>query len=150
MTAARKFQTVPIEELNKLGLQPDSSPKRPVVLVVDDEKIIADTLVAILNQAGFASAAAYSAASAIEMASIIPPDLLLTDIVMPGMNGVDLAEAIQQTIPDCRIVMFSGQASTVDYLSLGRTFRTRVELLAKPIAPRELISALTQLLAPAT
>ena len=75
-----------------------SEAKRPRVLVVDDEKLIVDTLAEILQNAGFHVAAAYDGWTALEAARLFHPDYLLSDVLMPKMNGVELAIAIQKYI----------------------------------------------------
>ena len=66
---------------------------RPRVLVVDDQKLIVDTIAEILEGAGFEVAGACDGWKALEMAARFHPDRLLTDVLMPGMNGVELAIA---------------------------------------------------------
>src|ERR1700741_1309162 len=117
MSSEMNFQTVPLAELASRGITAQTNQPEPVVLVVDDEDVIADTLVAILTQNHISAMAAYNGKSALEIARIVPPDLLLTDVVMPGMSGIDLAIAIRQSIPDCKVMLFSGQAATVDLLA---------------------------------
>jgi DNA-binding response OmpR family regulator len=112
---------------------------RPVVLIVDDERVIADTLTAIFNNNGFAALTAYDGKSALELASLIPPDLLITDVMMPGMNGIDLAIAVEALLPDCKILLFSGQASTTDLLARARTLGHDFTTLSKPVHPTELL-----------
>jgi DNA-binding response OmpR family regulator len=113
----------------------------PVVLIVDDERIIADTLSMILSRSGFAVLTAYDGQSALELARIIPPELLLTDVMMaPGMNGVELATAVAETVPDCKILLFSGQAATVDLLADARDTGHNFTLLTKPLHPTELLA----------
>jgi DNA-binding response OmpR family regulator len=121
----------------------------PVVLIVDDERIIADTLTAIFNRNGYAALTAYDAKSALEMASLIPPELLITDVMMPGMNGVDLAIAIETLLPTCRILLFSGQASTVDLLCRARTMGHDFTTLSKPVHPTEMLKRASESLQPA-
>ncbi len=116
------------------------------MLVVDDEQIIANTLVAILSAEGYTADAAYNGESAIEMARVLPPELLISDVVMPGMSGVSLAVSIVDSYPDCRVLSFSGQAATSDILadtrSLGHDFR----VLGKPIHPQALLAEAARLL----
>jgi CheY-like chemotaxis protein len=113
------------------------------VLVVDDEPIIANTIVAILHMNGFAAGAAYSGEAALQMALLVPPVLLLTDVVMPGMSGIELAIAVTEAIPDCKTLLFSGQAITNDLLrdAKGRQFT----LLQKPVHPRDLLTEISNL-----
>ncbi len=112
MAKAMHFSTVSLAELALKGMTPVTELPRPIVLVVDDETVIADTLGVILGQAGLTVMVAYDGQSALELAKLVPPDLLLTDVVMPGMTGVDLAVAVTRTFPDCKVLLFSGQAAT--------------------------------------
>ena len=112
------------------------------VLVVDDERCIADTLAAILRNSGYDASIAYDADSALQQCESVAPDLLITDIVMPGSSGIDLAVLIRERHPDCKILLFSGQAQTVDMLEEARRRGYDFELLAKPVHPAELLSKL--------
>ena len=126
------FECVPIVEV---AFPPDADENRPIVLVVDDEILIADTLSIILSNSGFAPITAYGAKSALEIAKVIPPDLLLSDVAMPGMTGVELAIAITQMIGDCRVLLVSGQSATTDILAEARNAGYDFPLLTKPIHP---------------
>lgn len=118
----------------------------PVVLVVDDEKVIADTLAVILSKNGFAAMTAYDGKSALEIAGVIPPELLLSDVVMPEMTGIELAIEVVRNVPDCKVLLFSGEAATVDLLAdahaAGRDFTT----LTKPVHPTDLLACITDCL----
>src|SRR5579875_2782848 len=69
--------------------EPETS--APLILVVDDHRMIADSLVEILNMSGFRALVAYDGEAALRTALEVHPDYLLTDVVMPSMNGVELA-----------------------------------------------------------
>jgi CheY-like chemotaxis protein len=114
----------------------------PRILVVDDEKVIADTIVQILNRNGFIAEAAYGGAEAIEKAKRVCPELVLSDVLMPQVDGVEAAIAIRKLCPETRIILFSGQASTVEILARARERGHTFELLPKPIHPTELIKRL--------
>ena len=116
--------------------------KRPRILVVDDEKLIVDTLAEILQNAGFHVAAAYDGWTALEAARLFHPDYLLSDVLMPKMNGVELAIAIKKMHPAAKIVLFSGQAGISDILQSGQQHGLQFELIAKPIHPLKLIQRL--------
>ena len=112
--------------------------ERPVVMVVDDEPLVADTLAMILSHAGYRAVRAYDARTALEMASVQPPDLLISDVAMPEMNGVELALGMVALVPQCRVVLFSGHARSVDLMrayDAGHDF----PLMAKPMHPKEML-----------
>lgn len=110
------------------------------VLVVDDERRIADTLVAILRNSGYDAAACYDAETALEACDSLRPDLVISDVVMPGMNGIQLAVLIRQRHPRCEILLFSGQANTVEMVEDARRLGHDFTLLAKPVHPKDLLA----------
>lgn len=116
--------------------------KKPKVLVVDDERVIADTLAIILNQNGFAATAVYSGMVAIEKARADRPELIISDVIMEDMNGIDAAINIRQFLPNCKILLFSGQAATADLLENARARGHQFEILAKPVHPQDLLAKL--------
>ena len=126
------------------GQDADHQRPAPRILVVDDEKVIADTIVQILNRNGFIAEAAYSGEQAIELATRHCPELVLSDVMMPHVDGVEAAIAIREHCPDTRIVLFSGQAATVEILARARERGHNFELLPKPIHPTQLIKHLRQ------
>jgi CheY-like chemotaxis protein len=115
------------------------------VLILDDERLIADTLALILDRNGFAARAVYSAQDAISAAHDFPPDFLISDVIMQGMTGLDAAIRIAEIVPHCRIILFSGQASTADLLEKAEEDGHHFELLTKPVHPRILIQRLSQM-----
>lgn len=122
----------------------DNQPPSPRILVVDDEALIADTIVQILNRNGFIAEAAYSGEQAIQRAKLHCPELVLSDVMMPHVDGVEAAIQIRDACPDTRIVLFSGQAATVEILARARERGHEFELLPKPIHPTQLIKHLRQ------
>ncbi len=114
------------------------------VLIVDDEHLIATTLAQILNASGFEAKALFSGENAVPVASEFRPDVLLTDVIMRGMSGIDVAMQVAQVLPACRVILFSGQASTADLLNRAMAEGYCFEMLAKPIHPRDLLSMLNR------
>jgi DNA-binding NtrC family response regulator len=137
---AMHFETI---ELRELTFKINSA---RLVLIVDDEVRIADTLAAILRCSGYKTVVAYDAESALEIVQVTPPDLLLSDVVMPGLSGVDLALAVRQMIPGCKILLFSGQAGTIDLLAAARAAGQTFTVLAKPLHPTKLLAWIAKLL----
>jgi DNA-binding response OmpR family regulator len=116
---------------------------RRSILVVDDEPLIAETLTLILRDAGFDPYVAHNATSALELIPQVRPDLMLTDVILPGMNGLELAVRVRELLPDCRILLFSGQAVTADLLDLAKQAGgEEFEVLPKPLDPEELLARL--------
>jgi CheY-like chemotaxis protein len=118
---------------------------RPRILVVDDERLLADTTAAILRHAGFETRIAYDGFAALEVAGSFRPDYILTDIMMPAMNGVELAIAISKMYPVTKILLFSGQAGISEILEQSKTQGFEFPLLAKPVHPAKLIEGLRKL-----
>jgi CheY-like chemotaxis protein len=119
------------------------------IYVVDDEKVIAVTIAAILKQSGFDATAFTNPKHALQRAAEEAPDLLLTDVVMPEMSGIDLAIEIKNSCPDCRILLFSGQAATSDMLEVARQRGHVFDILSKPIHPTDLLAAISGVPVPA-
>lgn len=119
-----------------------SSKIATTILVVDDERNIADTLVRILNQSGFRANAAYDGASAVKEMESSCPEILLSDVIMPGLNGVEAAKIARLRCPKMRVVFISGQAASLDLLDQANEAGFHFQLLPKPIEPEELIAAL--------
>lgn len=115
---------------------------KPKVLVADDERVIADTLAIILNQSGFDATAVYSGEKAVEMAKSLQPDMLISDVIMTDLNGIDAAIKIRELLPTCKILLFSGQAATADLLDRARVQGHEFEILAKPVHPQDLLARL--------
>ncbi len=115
---------------------------KPRVLVADDEHVIANTLTIILNQSGFDAHAVYSGEKAVEMAHSLQPDMVISDVIMTGMTGIDAAIQIRAMLPKCKILLFSGQAATADLLEKARTQGHEFEILAKPVHPTDLLAKL--------
>ena len=115
---------------------------KPKVLVADDEQVIANTLAIILNQAGFEARAVYSGENALETIDAFQPNMLISDVIMTGMTGIDAAIQIRQKLPACKILLFSGQAATADLLEKARSQGHEFEILAKPVHPTDLLAKL--------
>ncbi|HSK44022.1 MAG TPA: response regulator [Candidatus Binatia bacterium] len=112
------------------------------IIVVDDEPIIADTLVNILEGEGHDALAVSHGESAVRWAKMVLPDAVISDVIMPGINGIDTAKALMQLLPNCRIILFSGQTASVDLLANARAEGYSFEVLPKPINPEKLLEKL--------
>jgi CheY-like chemotaxis protein len=114
----------------------------PRVFVVDDEHVIASTLAAILKLHGYSATFFTSPREALAAARSKAPDLLVSDVAMPDISGIDLAIQMKAQYPNCKILLFSGQASTQDLLEDARRQGYNFQLLPKPVHPSAIVSTI--------
>jgi CheY-like chemotaxis protein len=116
-----------------------SSNPVPRIFVVDDEPVIASTLAAILQMNGFSAKFFTCPLEAPAAARLKAPDLLICDVAMPGICGIELAIQMRALFPTCKVLLFSGQAATVDLLQDARAQGHDFDLLLKPVPPTEFL-----------
>jgi DNA-binding NtrC family response regulator len=109
------------------------------IFVVDDEFVIATTLATILQRSGFDAVSFTEPLKALDAARVKAPDLLISDVMMPVLSGVDLAIRMKSECPGCKVLLFSGQAATANLLEAARREGHDFELLSKPIHPSEFL-----------
>jgi DNA-binding NtrC family response regulator len=112
------------------------------IFVVDDEYIICKTLTAILNRSGFDATGYSNPAAALHAMETLEPDLVISDISMPDMNGIELGIEINTKHPACKILLFSGQAATSSLLIEAGKQGHHFTVLTKPLHPRDLLAAI--------
>jgi CheY-like chemotaxis protein len=147
MSPKLKVEIVPMAEVSEKDVVVLGRKSQPLVLVVDDEKVIADTLSIILSKSGFSTMTAYDGVAALQLAKDLKPDLVISDVMMPGMTGIELAITITQTVPTCKILLFSGQAATVDLLEEARNAGYNFTTLTKPVHPTDMLKRISECLA---
>ncbi|MGD0094874.1 MAG: response regulator [Terracidiphilus sp.] len=113
---------------------------KPKILVADDETVIADTLTTILQQCGFTARAVYSGEDALAQALSFAPDMFLSDVMMPGLDGIETAIRMRMQLPGLKVLLFSGQAATADLLDKARTQGYEFDVLVKPVHPKDLLA----------
>lgn len=119
--------------------------RKPYVFVVDDEELIASTLRIILQQAGFRARSFIKPLEALKAVRLEAPDLLISDVAMPLLSGIDLAIQVRELCPDCKVLLFSGQASTSHLLEAARENGHDFEVLLKPVHPSKLLTRIQNL-----
>ena len=117
------------------------------VNVVDDYRVTAHTLAAILSGSGFDATAFTDASVAVESTLKLTPDLLLSDVMILGMSGIELGNHFQTRFPQCNVWTFSGLATTATLLGTAREQGDDFTLLTKPIHPTDLLAAIGRLTA---
>ncbi len=119
------------------------------VLVVDDNRDAADSLAVLLRMWDFEPAVAYDGPAALALASAAPPDVALLDIVMPGMDGCEVACRLRKCPRTAHVLLIavSGRGQDED---LRRCSGAGIDLhFLKPLLPEELYRVLQQRLRPA-
>jgi CheY-like chemotaxis protein len=109
------------------------------VFVVDDEPIIASTLAAILQMNGFSARFFTSPLEALTVARTQGPDLLISDVTMPGISGIELAIRMKAQNPQCKVLLFSGNPASLALLEDARAQGHDFRLLLKPVPPDEFL-----------
>lgn len=120
------------------------------VLVVDDDRLVADTLSLIFEKNGFDVRSAYSADQGLEFSRVFTPDLLLCDINMPRRDGLSLVSDIARELPTCRVIVLTGFYSNIKLVRERTSSLSRpVGIFTKPCHPSELLREAATLLATA-
>ncbi len=118
------------------------------VLVVDDDRLVADTLALIFCRRGFACRVAYSTDEALACAEEFRPELLLCDITMPERDGVELMRELSRVLPECRILVLTGHSQNLErVLDNSNVLPQPVGVLCKPCEPAQLLSKAGAMLA---
>jgi CheY-like chemotaxis protein len=114
---------------------------RPTVLVVDDERVITDTLAMILTLRGYESSAAYNGWTGLQRARDIKPAMILSGVKNgDGPNGIEMAILVREEMPGTRILLVSGMAALLDpLLEDARARGHNLDLVAKPVIPQVLL-----------
>jgi DNA-binding NtrC family response regulator len=119
--------------------------RRPRVFVVDDEPVIGFTLATILESAGYTARSFTDPLDALRAAETNCPDYLISDVIMPALNGIDLGIQFHAIYPDVKVLLFSGvQYPGRQWEKVSRK-PIAFEVLAKPIHPKTLLSAIEAL-----
>lgn len=118
------------------------------ILIVEDEKVVAETLGQILRVHGYSVRIAHSAEEALDVISLWSPHLAILDVMLPKMNGIQLAMVLKDQIRDCGILLFSGQPSVEDLIAQARLDGLQFDILAKPVHPSVMLDTVSTLLTP--
>jgi len=116
------------------------------VFVVDDEIVIASTLELILRNQGFDAHSFADPIAALKAAQSTPPDLLVTDVLMPQLNGIELAILIKQDCPGCKVLLLSGNVGIFDLVADAQEAGHDFAFLNKPVHPAILIERISEVL----
>lgn len=117
----------------------------PKILLAEDDNDMRRFLVKALENAGFQVSSHDNGMAAYQRLREEPFEMLLTDIVMPEMDGIELARRASELDPDIKIMFITGFAAVAPELGFGRPKNAKV--LSKPVHLRELVSEVNKMLA---
>jgi len=124
------------------GTKQETVPRRLKLLIVDDEPAVNETLSLIFKKRGYEVSSAHTGKEALDFISHTCPDIVLLDVVLPDLSGVDIAITIVREFPKCKFLLISGNKSTENAIDDARDKGFDFEVLAKPLPPQELIDAI--------
>jgi len=129
---------IPESDTNK----PDPTPQtKPLVIVVDDERAICGALERILESNGYRVIALNSGAEAVEIVKTEKPDVMLLDLMMPGMDGRQVSARVREMC-DCRIIYFTARSDLVRSPVARDLNRESDALLTKPSTSKRILSTI--------
>lgn len=122
---------------------PSVAPGNRQILIVDDASVFAETLELILLRWGHQPKVAHSAEEAIQILSGWKPDLAILDLVLPGMNGIELSDVLNANYPDCVSVLVSGHPQAAELLERACSQGKFYSILPKPLDPALILAIVT-------
>lgn|SRR5512135_1916585 len=117
---------------------------KPLLMILDDDNAVRQTWTIIFRQQGYEVVPVDRGEAAIEAARANPPDLLLADIRLPDMTGIEAAQRVRAIAPHCRVLLISGDGESSEALDLARAQGVSFEVLPKPISPPDLIRRIAE------
>jgi CheY-like chemotaxis protein len=117
------------------------------ILVIDDDDLVRDTLIRILSRAGYEAIAAKDGREGVARFRESPPDLILTDVIMPDQDGIETIVELRQLAPAIPIIAISGggRARAMQFLDAAHKLGAD-KVLSKPIKQADLVAAISELL----
>ena len=121
--------------------------KRPVVMVVDDEEDILDLVKLVLEEAGFEVMPALTGHEALQMLYRRRPDLILLDVMMPDLDGMELLKIlkIEESTASIPVAMLTAKIESKDKMAAMQ--EEAIDYICKPFTPQELVERVRTLVA---
>ena len=129
----------------QVGLMPQAN-KRLRVSVVDDEALNASTLAMVLRNQGFDADVFTNPLHALEAARSDAPDLLISEVSMSELSGIELASQVQEHCPDCKVLLISGDPESSVLIEAGKVDGLNFDVLPKPMHPMDLLKEIQSLI----
>ncbi len=133
------FPTVPIAVARHPEMLPDDAPVRPLVLVVGDHPLLTYTMAEILFAKGLAVLTASSAVAALEIAHLVPPQILVSDVAPPSIDGLSLAMELTRRDPACEVILLAEAIAAGEMTQKLHRSQPPFLILIKPVHPADLV-----------
>jgi CheY-like chemotaxis protein len=117
-----------------------------MILVVDDEPVVAETLVEVLRLSGYEAFSTAHVLEAFALSADLRPDLALIDVMLGEANGVELALELHKSVPTMKLLLISGNVAASDYIAACQPSSAMLDLVEKPVPPEELLTTIAGLL----
>lgn len=117
---------------------------KPLLMILDDDNAVRQTWTIIFRQQGYEVVPVDRGEAAIDAAQDRAPDILLADIHLPDMSGIEAAQRVQRIAPRCHILLISGDGESSEVLNAARAQGVTFEVLPKPISPPDLIRRIAE------
>ena len=114
------------------------------IFILDDEPHLAKVLSFILEREGIDSVSFRSPLNLLDFAADNVPDLVISDIKMPEMTGIELARNITTRYPHCKVLLFSGEVGTVESDTWAQDENSTFCVMSKPLSTRMLMRQIRQ------
>jgi DNA-binding NarL/FixJ family response regulator len=121
-------------------------PRQLLAFIVDEEHILASTLAQFLRQEGLDARSFACPIGALDAASTSPPDLLISDVALKPLSGVELAHAVRERCPACKVLLFSSHAEANSLLETSIAARDDFALLPGPVGLLNLMERIRSLI----
>ncbi len=121
-------------------------PKQLRAFIVDEEHLLASTLAHFLRQEGLDARSFAGPLEALDAAHITPPDLLISDVALQTLSGIELANAMRKSCPACKVLLFSSSADSNSLLEVTGASRSDFALLPGPMSLLNLLEAIQSLI----
>lgn len=116
------------------------------VLVVDDERHLCNGLRRVLEKEGYEVSTAQDGLTALGMVDERPPDVILLDLMMPGLDGREVCRRVREVAPAIQVIYFTAKAEPID-ATVFRQLRSEADaFLSKPATSRQILSKVSSVL----
>jgi CheY-like chemotaxis protein len=122
-----------------------SADQQPRIMIVDDDEVLRENIAEILSETGCETHQATTGVEAVKMIATVSFDLIVTDIFMPDLDGIELIRKLHETDKATRVLAITGYSGDVDYLEVAEELGAR-RTLRKPFRSQELLDTVAQCL----